>query len=165
MTPTEDELTRLRFLVRVVQRESAHLAITDQRLFNQPFSLERARSLSEDVDLAERVEAFVARFGRLQDTLADKLLPAFLRALGESTGAVIDNLDRAERLSWLDSADEWMATRRLRNQMIHEYIDDPAILASALQAGHERVPMLRHMGESLLAELMQRGWLATSTIR
>ena len=32
-----------------------------------------------DIDLAERVDAFVARFGRLQDTAADKLLPELLR--------------------------------------------------------------------------------------
>jgi hypothetical protein len=35
----------------------------------------------------------VERFSRLQDTIADKLLPLFLVALGEKTGAVKDNLD------------------------------------------------------------------------
>lgn len=40
-------------------------------------------------------------FWRLQDTIGDKLIPALLRALGEPQGAVIDNLDRAERLGWL----------------------------------------------------------------
>lgn len=32
--------------------------------------------------------------------------------------------------------------RRLRNQMIHDYIEDVQILASALQAGHDFVPTL-----------------------
>ncbi|WP_018716289.1 hypothetical protein [Arhodomonas aquaeolei] len=52
------------------------------------------------------MEAFVSRFAHLQDTLGDKLLPAYLAALGERKGALLDNLDRAERLELVPSADE-----------------------------------------------------------
>ncbi len=142
MTPHADQLSRLHFLARVAKRERKHLLTTDQRVFTEPFSAARARQLDTDIELAERVEAFVARFSRLQDTLGDKLVPALLRALGEPVGAFIDNLDRAERFGWLASADNWLSARKLRNQMIHEYIEDTVILASALQAGHELVPML-----------------------
>jgi len=38
-----------------------------------------AQDLENNIELAERVEAFVARFGRLQDTLGDKLLPTLLK--------------------------------------------------------------------------------------
>lgn len=62
-----DQSARLQFLLRVVSRQCAHLQTTDQRLFVQPFTSERARLLESDADLAERVEAFVSRFGRLQD--------------------------------------------------------------------------------------------------
>lgn len=160
MTVGADLRSRLRFLVRVVQRESKHLLATDSRVFTGPFTVECARRLDGDIELSERVEAFVARFSRLQDTIGDKLIPVLLHALGEPLGAVVDNLDRAERLGWLPSADEWLATRKLRNQMIHEYVEDPAILASALQAGHERVPMLIMASTTLLTEIEQRGWLA-----
>ncbi|MEQ9394231.1 hypothetical protein [Haliea sp.] len=34
---------------------------------------------------------------------------------------------KAEKLGWLDSADEWMTFRKLRNQMVHEYIEDRAL--------------------------------------
>ncbi|WP_297051210.1 MULTISPECIES: hypothetical protein [unclassified Thermosynechococcus] len=54
--------------------------MTDQRLFQEPFTAERAAQLEEDIDLAERVDAFVARFGHLQDPLESKLLPAYLSA-------------------------------------------------------------------------------------
>lgn len=89
---------RLQFLARVVRKECQHLATTDQRLFAGMFTLAQAAQLEADHDLAERVEAFVGRFGRLQDTVGDKLLPLLLTALGEKTSAAIDNLDRAERL-------------------------------------------------------------------
>ena len=59
---------------------------------------ERAPSLSADQDLAERVDASVARFGRLPDTLGDKLLPRLLGWLAEPVGPAIDNRARAERL-------------------------------------------------------------------
>lgn len=42
---------------------------------------------------------------RLQDTVGDKFVPALLQALEEPIGAVVDNLDRAERLGWITFAD------------------------------------------------------------
>lgn len=106
----------------------------------------------------ERVEAFVGRFGRLQDTVGDKLLPVLLTALGETPAAAIDNLDRAERLGLIMSADEWMTMRKLRNQMVHEYVEDLTVLASALQTGHDFVPTLTGAANGLMAEIERRGW-------
>lgn len=149
---------RLQFLSRVVRKECKHLAATDQRLFGALFTLEQATRLEENPDLAERVEAFVGRFGRLQDTVGDKLLPLLLAALGEKLSAAVDNLDRAERLGLLKSADEWMTMRSLRNQMIHEYVEDPVVLNSALQTGHAFVPALITTASNMIAEIERRGW-------
>jgi hypothetical protein len=82
-----------------------------------------------------------------------------LDALGEKSSAVIDNLDRAERLGLIKSSDEWMTIRNLRNQMIHEYVEDPAILSSALQTGHAFVPTLIVAANKMIAEIEQRGWV------
>ncbi len=90
---------KLRFLADTVLAESEHLQATDGRLFGVPMTPERAAGLRTDIDLAERTDAFVARFGRLQDTVADKLLPALLDWLAEPFGPAIDNLNRAERLA------------------------------------------------------------------
>lgn len=152
-------MQRLKFLVRVVRKECQHLGTTDQRLFSSLFTLEQAIQLDTDPDLAERVEAFVGRFGRLQDTVGDKLLPLLLNAMGEKTSAVIDNLDRAERLGLIASADEWMTIRNLRNQMVHEYVEDLVVLVSALQSGHGFVPILTAAADKMIAEIQQRGWV------
>jgi hypothetical protein len=149
---------RLQFLARVVRKQCQHLATTDQRLFRSLFTLEQASRLEADNDLAEKVEAFVGRFGRLQDTVGDKLLPLLLDALGEKSSAVIDNLDRAERLELLKSTDEWMTIRNLRNQMVHEYVEDPVVLTSALQTGHAFVPALISAANKMIAEIERRGW-------
>lgn len=152
-------LLRLQFLVRVVRKECKHLVTTDQRLFGRLFTLEQATRLEEDPDLAEQVEAFVGRFGRLQDTVGDKLLPLLFTALGEKPSAAIDNLDRAERFGLIKSADEWMTMRNLRNQMVHEYIEDPVVLSSALQTGHAFVPTLIETANKMIAEIVRRGWV------
>ena len=67
---------KLRFLAETVLAEAALLQITDGRLFAETMDAQRAGTLRDNVALAERVDAFVARFGRLQDTIGDKLLPA-----------------------------------------------------------------------------------------
>ena len=84
---------RLQFISRVVHRECNHLNKTTERLFIVPFSLDRAKTINNDDDLSECVEAFVSRFARLQDTLGDKLIPQLLNALGERPATVMDNLD------------------------------------------------------------------------
>jgi len=102
--------------------------------------------------LAERLDAFVSRFGRLQDNLGDKLLPQLLSAMAEKPATAIDNLDKAERLGWIESAQMWLEIRKLRNQMVHEYIEDLAILTSALQTGHQHVATLVAAGHSMIAQ-------------
>jgi len=153
-----DDQVRLAFLLETVQLEAAHLRLTDARLFSQPFLPERAQALNSNMDEAERVDAFVARFGRLQDTLGDKLLPTLLRALAEPVGPAIDNLDRAEKLGLLPSADEWIAARKLRNRMVHEYVRDAAELAAALNAGHHFVPLLSTFAERVASFCQARHW-------
>ena len=159
MTLAEGTLQRIRFLNRVAGKEARHLAGTTERLFTTTFTAARVEALEEDPELAERVDAFASRFGRLQDTLGDKLLKVMLDALGETTSAMIDNLDRAERLGLIPSADQWMEIRRLRNQMVHEYVEDPLVFANALAAAHQFVPVLLDVAERFDFEIGRRGWM------
>ena len=158
MTVAANTAQRLQFLARVVRKKCRYLATTDQRLFTDAFTLAQVNQLESDPELAERVDAFVGRFGRLQDTVGDKLLPILLAALGEKPASAIDNLDRAERLGLLNSSDEWMTMRNLRNQMVHEYVEDPTVLTSALQTGHAFVPALIAAAANMVAEIERRGW-------
>jgi len=156
---SESQRHRLQGLVRIVEKELRHLMSTDARLFAEPFTAERARRLEEDPDLAERVEAFVSRFGRLQDTLGDKLLPRYLQAVGERPAPFIDNLLKAERLGLIPDAERWLDLRKLRNRMVHEYIEDPEVLAPALQEGHRAVAELAQAARNLIEAIRARGWV------
>lgn len=152
MRITAAHTARLQFLARVTLKECRHLLDTDGRLFGEPFTTEVAQTIEADPILAERLDAFVSRFGRLQDTVGDKLLPALLAALAEDVGPAIDNLDKAERFGLIESADGWMEMRRLRNQMVHEYIEDLTVLTNALASGHAFVPMLVAAAKRCVAE-------------
>ena len=156
MNVMPEQVERLQFLVRVVEREIKHLQMTDNRLFAEPLTLEQFAGLDEDQALSERIEAFVSRFGRLQDTLGDKLLPRLLQLVQEKATSMVDNLDRAERLGWIVSADQWLVARKLRNQMVHEYIEDLNVLLDALQAGHILVADIVEAGQRMLAEVQHR---------
>lgn len=158
MSSKSDLPARLAFLARIAHKEKEYLRYTAGRLLPQtgPVTSVMVSSWIDSPDTAERLDAFVARFGRLQDTLGDKLVPSLLRFLGEQTGPALDNLNKAEKFGWIPSADEWMLYRKLRNQMVHEYIEDPAILADALTAGRDFSVELCKMAEELVGEAQRR---------
>ena len=134
---------------------------SDQTLFSsiqKPWSL---AELESDDLLANAVETFVARFGRLQDILGDKLLPRLLKALGGNPSSLADNLDLAEKLGWMESVSDWLGVRALRNQMIQEYLEDLHILKIALEKAHAFVPKIIQVANNLIQEINRRGWLVT----
>jgi len=152
----QDKRERLGFLCRVVKKEIQHLQYSAGKVFKDGFTEERARQIANDEEFAEQVEAFTSRFCRLQDTIGDKLLPAWLDMLGEKKGVAIDNLDKAESIGVLPSAEQWLELRQLRNQMIHEYIEDLAILTDALQTAYQHLSFIVDVAESIIKDLEKR---------
>jgi hypothetical protein len=142
MDITNSEQKRFLSLLEIVQREGIWLLKTDTRLFKTNLDAAWVERLEDDEDLAERLDAFVSRFGRMQDTLGDKLLPSLLRSLAEKPGSALDNLNRAEKLGLLPSAIEWLDVRNLRNKLIHEYMADTEEFALALNSAHVFVQLL-----------------------
>jgi hypothetical protein len=138
-----DVKERLLFLLRVVDKEVVHLDYAAAQVFTRPFTLDSVKQLETDQALALALEAFTSRFCRLQDTIGDKLLPAWLGAMGEKTSVLLINLDKAEKLSLLASADTWIMLRQLRNQMVHEYIEQPDILFNAIQVAYQHLNFVK----------------------
>jgi len=152
-----DKLERLTFLRRVVDKEIHHLNYSAGKLFNAPFTVERAKQLNTNDELAEQLEAFTSRFCRLQYTLGDKLLPTWLDVLEEKATVAIDNLDKAEKIGVLPSVELWLELRQLRNQMIHEYIEDLDILVDALQAAYKNIEFIVGVANAINMDLENRG--------
>lgn len=148
-----------RFLVTldIVHREGAHLLWSLQRMFGagEP-DPDWVRTLESRPEDAERLEAFVSRFGRMQDTIGDKLLPRWLAALSERPASMIENLRRAERLGVLDSAEGWIAARNLRNRLVHEYQTDPETFAQDLRLARDAAHLLLQTYDRLRDDAYRR---------
>jgi hypothetical protein len=139
--PDEDLST----ILRIADREDALLEMSDRMIFpaDQPVDADWTATVADDPERGAFVEAFASRFARFQDRLEERVLPGVLDALAENVGRVIDNITRAERLGWVDDAEDWINTRNLRNRLVHEYIEDPVQLASDLNTAG-RYARMRH---------------------
>ena len=86
-----------RFLhtLKIVAREGQHLSYSWHRLYADEIDQAWVGRLESEPELAERLEAFISRFGRMQDTIADKLLPRWLESMAEMPGSQIETLNRA----------------------------------------------------------------------
>lgn len=142
ITKTALPIERFLHTLDTVRRERNHLAYSLRQLTQYPIDSDWVKQLDSEPDIAVQVEAFASRFGRMQDTIADKLLPRWLMVLAESPGSQIETLNRAERLGVLDSTERWLKIRQLRNRLVHEYMTDPKLLADALKKTSQAVPML-----------------------
>lgn len=136
------DLSPIRRLLALCMKDAAGLERVIARLFATPVTSERLAALDTDEDQAERVDAFAARFGRLQDALSDKLLPAYFDLMAESPRPMVEMLDRAERLGLVSSADEFIGARKLRNRLVHEYVESRDELAANLNEARVASQML-----------------------
>lgn len=132
MSVDRESLQRLQFLLETVHRQGQHLIFTKERLFDRPIDRIWVDSLDDDAERAERLDAFVARFGRMQDTLGDRVIPQLRICMLETPEAALDNFNRMEKLGLLSSVTDWVEARNLRNRLVHEYMRDPEEFAGAL---------------------------------
>ena len=136
----------------LAQKEAAHLRYTHSTLFAQNIDAAWVQQLSKRDDLAEKIDAFVSRFGRLQDYIGEKLVPRFAALLGESPKSMLDVLAYAERMQWVESAEAFIGARKLRNLLVHEYMTDASLFLQALTAAREASEMLFRAVAAIEAE-------------
>ncbi len=67
-------------------------------------------------------EALTSRFARSVDILTSRLIRSLLRYLREEKRTLIDVASYLEKLGLVDSADEFLELRDIRNLIAHEYI-------------------------------------------
>jgi hypothetical protein len=146
---TNDLAARQDHLRRVVIKECFYLIYTAEKLSQADPQFHWLDALEQNGDLTERLDAFVSRFCRLQDTLGDKLLPVYLKMQLEPIGTVLDNLNRAEKLGLIPSVADWIEARSLRNSLINEYIEDMDLLRQSILRALELIPMLETVTQRL----------------
>jgi hypothetical protein len=143
--------------LELAHKEAEHLRYSQSTLFALPIDLAWVQSLSRQPALAEKVEAFVSRFGRLQDHIGGKLLPRYAALVGEPTKTQLDTLAFAERVGLLNNADAFIAARGLRNALVHEYMHDAQVFFENLMAANPACEMFYNTSELVALELRRLG--------
>jgi hypothetical protein len=141
----------------LARKEAAHLQYTHRTLFAQPIDAAWVQQLATRDDLAEKIDAFVGRFGRLQDHLGEKLIPRFAALLGEAPKSMLDVLVYAEKMQWLESAEVFIGARKLRNLLVHEYMSDTQLFLQALWSARDAAEMLFRTVAAIEAEAAALG--------
>ena len=104
------------------------------------------------------LDQLVFRFGRLQDAIGTRLLPALLQVIEEwrDNEPFLDKLNRAEKLGLLPSAEQWHLLRDLRNQTAHESPEQPQLVLDNLRRLVGHVPMLEQACQQIADAAQQR---------
>ena len=141
----------------LARKEAAHLRYTHRTLFALSIDAEWIQQLSLRDDLAEKIDAFVSRFARLQDHLGEKLIPRFAALLGEAPKSILNVLAYAEKMQWVESAEAFIGARKLRNLLVHEYMSDTQLFLEALWSAREASEMLFRTVAAIEAEAAALG--------
>jgi len=138
-----DPHQRLLQITALLDRAEDGLERSRKRLFDgHTIDADWVKSVELMPEREDMMEAFVSKFNRFQDMMGDKLLPTLLTWKGERSAAFIDNLNRAERFGWIESSEQWLEARALRNKLVHEYMVDHELFAQSLQLANKLSLML-----------------------
>ena len=151
-----------RLALELAEREAAHLRYTYRTLYAEPIDLAWVEALAAREDLAEKIDAFVGRFGRLQDHIGEKLLPAFVRLLGEQPKSLLDVMAYSERMGWVVDAEEFIGARKLRNLLVHEYMTESQLFHEALIAAKPATEVLFQVLAAIKIEAASRGLIGSA---
>ena len=105
------------------------LSVTE-KLF--PIRAEHFKNLKES-EIAY-LDQLASRFSKLQDAMGAKLFPQILELLKEKTVQLtfIDKLNRLEKIGVIDSSEQWLMLREMRNAFSHDYPEDSELNAATL---------------------------------
>jgi hypothetical protein len=117
-----------------------------------PLDARKYEQLTDDE--IEHIDQFLFRFAKLQDAMGEKLFILILEFLKEEhtrAKPFIDILNRLEQLGLLDDKNVWLELRKTRNNIAHQYDDEPQQAAEALNAIYAAKPILEKIYTSLKA--------------
>ena len=93
-----------------------------------------------DPELEETLEVMTARFARLEDLLIKRVFRAVAAVELSDAQRLLDVLDLMEQLGIVESAEQWVELRELRNTIVHEY--EAQDLTALQRRVHGMVPLL-----------------------
>jgi len=106
----------------------------------------------ENIEKTKTIDSFIYRFAKIQDKMGEKLFVLALRSLLEykSGMALIDVLNKLEKLELIRSADEWIDFRKLRNSLTHEYPNNEDEILEAISLSIEAYREMKNIYMGIL---------------
>ncbi len=105
-----------------------HLAMLDKSVAHLQYTFAKCKDISLDEDLddnqLELLDSLASRFARTSELLTKQVIRTIFQLLEEYPKVVIDQVNRAEALNLISSADEILKIRKVRNQVVHEYTEE-----------------------------------------
>ena len=97
-----------------------------------PLRVEKYKILSKEE--VQAIDQYLYRFSKLQDTLGQRVFRLIYKIYEpfEENITFIDLLNRLEKLGFLENTKEWINLRDKRNQIAHQYDDEPYEMTQAI---------------------------------
>ena len=136
-----------------------------ERLSQSAREIEDLGNLEEldfkDFENVKTIDTFIFRFMKLQDYMGNKLFKAFLIEIGEYADnmSFIDVLDKLEKLEIINSVEDWLKLRKLRNKLAHEYPDELDEILEDIREALKCLPELKDTYSKIKNYLSAKGLL------
>jgi len=109
----------------------------------------------EDIEKIKAIDSFIYRFTKIQDKMGDKFFPSVLRELEEykNSMALIDVLNKLEKLELLGNSDDWIDYRKLKNSLTHEYPNNSDDVLEAINFSIEVYEDMKSIYQKMLGRV------------
>lgn len=111
-----------------------------------------------NIEVIKTIDSFIFRFIKIQDRMGEKLFPLVLQVFEEYKGnmPLIDILNKLERLEVIESVDQWIDFRKLRNTLTHDYPDNEKEIISAIALALKAFGKMEAIFNNIVSELKRR---------
>ena len=143
--------------IKVAERMLHHLDRSYRQVASDlPLEGKQVRELGEEQ--IDRLDLYLARFGKLQDVIVSKLFRSVSLASLDDTSqdvSLIDTLRRMEKYGIVTDLDDWLQIRLLRNSLTHEYLTDDVAIAENINAAFSAYTTLKDTLERIKSYTQQ----------
>ena len=138
-------------LIQAIRESETHLKRIDEafeeldRFFNFPINEKEFEEILLNKNLLAFADQIIYRFSKAQDTIGARVIKAFLLYEGEDINKpFLDLLERFEKLEILD-IDTWFKFREIRNEIAHEYENNPNKAVEIINEIYKVKPKLKEI--------------------
>ena len=116
-----------------------------------PLDAESYTKLNEDE--VEHIDQYLFRFAKLQDAIGKRFFKVIFVSLEEDIEDIsfIDLLNRLEKLNILDSTEQWLELRKIRNVLSHTYEDESEEMSIAINDIFDKKEAIEKIYKQLIA--------------